>query len=53
VLINGLRQAENIALAAEARAFTPERAAALPLKQGRYDGYMIVGLLFCWLLLQM
>jgi energy-coupling factor transporter transmembrane protein EcfT len=53
VLVNGLRQAENIALAAEARAFTPERAAALPLKQGRYDGYMIVALLFCWLLLQM
>lgn len=40
VIANALRRAEEIALAAETRAFTPERSRALPLKIGRYDGWI-------------
>lgn len=48
ILVNGLRQAENVALAAEARAFSPERAVALPIKRGAYDAYIAAALLLCW-----
>ena len=34
---NALRRAEEIALAAEARAFSPENARPLPIKTGRWD----------------
>lgn len=37
VMANGLRRGEEIALAAEARAYTPERSRALPLKYGKLD----------------
>jgi energy-coupling factor transporter transmembrane protein EcfT len=37
VLCNALRRAEEIALAAEARAFSPERARPGPLQAGRFD----------------
>ena len=37
VVTNALRRAEEIALAAEARAFTPESARPMPLKVGRLD----------------
>lgn len=40
---NTLQRAEEIALAAEARAFTPERSRRLPLKKGRYDRVLILG----------
>lgn len=40
MIANALRRAEEIALAAETRAFTPERSRALPLKIGRYDGWI-------------
>lgn len=40
VIANALRRAEEIALAAEARAFTPERSRAIPLKIGRYDRWI-------------
>lgn len=50
ILMNGLRQAENVALAAEARAFSPDRAVALPIRRSAYDGYLAVALLLVWLL---
>jgi energy-coupling factor transporter transmembrane protein EcfT len=37
VLTNALRRSEDIVLAAETRAFSPERARALPLRIGRLD----------------
>jgi energy-coupling factor transporter transmembrane protein EcfT len=37
VVSNGLRRAEEIALAAEARAFTPECARPMPLRRGQWD----------------
>jgi energy-coupling factor transporter transmembrane protein EcfT len=37
VIANTLRRAEEIALAAEARAFTPEKARWLPIKRGALD----------------
>lgn len=37
ILVGALSRAEEIALAAEARAFSPDRARGLPLKHGRYD----------------
>jgi energy-coupling factor transporter transmembrane protein EcfT len=43
VITNALRRAEDIALAAETRAFSPERARAHPLKQGKLDLLIIVG----------
>lgn len=41
VLANALRRAEEIALAAEARAFTPERSRALPVRRGRLDALAV------------
>jgi energy-coupling factor transport system permease protein len=37
VISNALRRSEEIALAAEARAFTPDKSRALPIPKGRYD----------------
>jgi len=37
VLTNALRRGEEIALAAEARAFDPEKSRRLPLRTGRWD----------------
>jgi energy-coupling factor transporter transmembrane protein EcfT len=41
VLANALQRAEEIALAAESRAFIPEKAGAMPLKSGKYDALII------------
>jgi energy-coupling factor transporter transmembrane protein EcfT len=51
VVANALRRAEEIALAAEVRAFSPGRSPTLPLRKGALDGAMIVPLLVCWLAL--
>lgn len=37
VVSNALRRAEEIALAAESRAFTPERARSMPIRAGQWD----------------
>lgn len=37
VAANGLRRAEDIALAAEARGFSPDRARPMPLRSSRFD----------------
>lgn len=42
ILSNALGRAEEIALAAEARAYTPERSRALPVKVGRWDRMVVV-----------
>jgi energy-coupling factor transport system permease protein len=49
IVANALRRAEGIALAAEARAFSPERSRPLPMKNGRYDWPIAAGLLGVWL----
>jgi len=41
ILANALRHSEEIVLAAEARAFTPERSRAAPIKIGRLDWWLI------------
>lgn len=51
VVVNALRRAEEIALAAEVRAFSPEQARAIPLKIGRFDYTILFALLASWLLL--
>jgi energy-coupling factor transporter transmembrane protein EcfT len=46
VMTNALRRAEEIALAAECRAFSPQRAQAFPLQAGRFDrAILLAGLL--------
>ena len=50
VVANALRRAEEIALAAEVRAFSPDRSRALPIKIGAYDLYIVVVLLVSLLL---
>lgn len=42
VISNALRRAEDIALAAEARAFKPESARRIPVKLGRWDYPVII-----------
>lgn len=42
VISNALRRAEEIALAAECRAFSPQCARALPIEPGRYDRLILV-----------
>jgi energy-coupling factor transporter transmembrane protein EcfT len=42
IMAGALNRAEEIALAAEARAFTPERARGLPVKNGVYDKLILV-----------
>lgn len=49
IVTNALRRAEDIALAAEARAFSPERSRPLPMKNGAYDWLITAGLLVVWL----
>ncbi len=47
VLTNALRRSEDIVLAAEARAFRPDRSRAAPLRIGHLDWWLIpVGLVF-------
>jgi len=41
VMVNGLRRGEEIALAAETRAYTPGQSRALPLKYGKFDRVII------------
>jgi energy-coupling factor transporter transmembrane protein EcfT len=41
ILANALRHSEEIVLAAEARAFTPERSRAAPIRIGRLDWWLI------------
>lgn len=41
VMANALRRGEEIAMAAEARAYSPDRTRALPLKTGRLDGWIL------------
>jgi energy-coupling factor transporter transmembrane protein EcfT len=41
ILTNALRRSEDIVLAAEARAFRPERSRTAPLRIGRLDWWMI------------
>jgi energy-coupling factor transporter transmembrane protein EcfT len=42
IMGNALGRAEEIALAAEARAYTPERSRALPVKVGKWDRVVVV-----------
>ena len=44
VMSNALRRADEIAIAAEARGFSLQRARALPLRRGRLDGPVIASL---------
>lgn len=45
IMTNALRWAEEVSLAAESRAFSPDNARALPIKSGSLDGLiMLVGL---------
>jgi len=50
VIANALRRAEEIALAAEVRGFSPERSRSLPISSGSLDLYLVVGLMLLWLL---
>jgi energy-coupling factor transporter transmembrane protein EcfT len=45
ILTSALQRGDEIALAAEARAFTPERSRAIPLRRGRLDGWLALPLL--------
>lgn len=51
IVAGALHRAEEIALAAEVRAFTPQKSRALPLRTGAWDGAVCVLLLGMWLLL--
>jgi energy-coupling factor transporter transmembrane protein EcfT len=44
ILGNALRRGDEIALAAEARAFTPQRSRAIPLRRGRLDAWLLIPL---------
>ena len=41
ILTNALRRSEDIVLAAEARAFRPDRSRAIPIRIGRLDWYLV------------
>jgi energy-coupling factor transporter transmembrane protein EcfT len=45
IVANALRRGEEIALAAEARAFSPDRSGATPRVRGRLDPWLVVGLI--------
>ena len=46
ILANAIRHSEEIVLAAEARAFTPDRSRVAPIRIGRLDWWLIpVGVL--------
>jgi energy-coupling factor transporter transmembrane protein EcfT len=51
VISNALRDAEDIALAAEVRAFSPELARSLPVRRGSLDWPVMIGALGSWLAL--
>lgn len=42
IMAGALNRAEEIALAAEARAFSPEKARGLPVKNGKYDKAILI-----------
>jgi energy-coupling factor transporter transmembrane protein EcfT len=46
VMTNTLRRAEEIALAAEGRGFSPEHSRPLPMKKGRWDQFVIILAIF-------
>jgi energy-coupling factor transporter transmembrane protein EcfT len=50
---NALRRGEEIALAAEARAFNPQRIRAIPLSRGQLDLWMVLPLLVTFLAILM
>ena len=50
IITNALRRSEEIALAAEARAFSPEHSRALPVKTGSLDWPIVVVGLLSWLI---
>ena len=43
IITNALRRTEEIALAAEGRAFSPEQPRPMPLRAGRFDGVALAG----------
>ena len=43
IITNALRRTEEIALAAEGRAFSPEQSRALPLRAGSLDWVIAIG----------
>jgi energy-coupling factor transporter transmembrane protein EcfT len=43
IITNALRRTEEIALAAEGRAFTPEQSRAMPLRAGSLDWVVVIG----------
>jgi energy-coupling factor transporter transmembrane protein EcfT len=45
IMANALRRGEEIALAAEARAYSPDHTRTLPLKRGCLDGWILAGAL--------
>ncbi|MFH2038834.1 MAG: energy-coupling factor transporter transmembrane component T [Chloroflexota bacterium] len=45
IIANALRRTEEIALAAECRAFRPEQSRAIPLRAGSLDKFISIGLL--------
>jgi energy-coupling factor transporter transmembrane protein EcfT len=45
ILGNALRRGDEIALAAEARAFSPEQSRAMPLRRGKLDLWLVLPLL--------
>lgn len=51
LISNALRWAEEVALAAEARAYSPEKSRAFPLNIGRLDGWILAVLLITWVLI--
>jgi energy-coupling factor transporter transmembrane protein EcfT len=53
VVSNALRRAEETALAAEARAFDPQRASHLTISHGRYDWLPWLGGLVIFILASM
>lgn len=50
IITNALRRSEEIALAAEARAFSPEHSRALPVKTGSLDWPIVFVGLLSWLI---
>jgi len=45
IITNALRRTEEIALAAEGRAFSPEQCRALPLRAGTLDRTVVIGII--------
>jgi energy-coupling factor transporter transmembrane protein EcfT len=51
VVANALRRAEEITMAAEVRAFSPDRKRGLPIKRGMLDGAVAIATFGSWILL--